>query len=82
MTLYKTSNIRLMYFLLPKPFLSSGLFCSYKLHESHYQFTACILVDSATVICWTSPFVILGVSDLFYSFYSIFIKENSCQQTM
>ena len=27
-------------------------------------FTHCILVDSSTVIYWTSPFVILGVSDL------------------
>ena len=25
--------------------------------------THCILVDSPTVICWTSPFVILGVSE-------------------
>ena len=34
--------------------------------------THCILVDSSTVKCWTSPFVILGVSGLFCSFYSIF----------
>ena len=27
--------------------------------------TNCILVDSSTVICRTSPFVILGVSDFF-----------------
>ena len=27
--------------------------------------THCILVDSYTVICWMSPFVILGVSGLF-----------------
>ena len=26
--------------------------------------TYCILVDSSTVICWISLFVILGVSDL------------------
>ena len=34
--------------------------------------THCILVDSPTVICWTSPFVILGVSGLFCSFHSYF----------
>ena len=34
--------------------------------------THCILVDSSTLICWTSPFVILGVSDLLCRFYSIF----------
>ena len=33
--------------------------------------THCILVDSSTVICWASPFVILGVSDLFCRFYFI-----------
>ena len=41
--------------------------CMYFLGLTH-----CILVDSSTVICWTSPFVILGVSDLFCCFYSIF----------
>ena len=30
-------------------------------------FTHCILVDSSTYICWTSPFVILGVFCCFYS---------------
>ena len=34
--------------------------------------THCIQVDSSIVICLTSPFVILGVSGLFYHFYSIF----------
>ena len=29
-------------------------------------------MDSSTVICWTSPFVILGVSGLICRFYSIF----------
>ena len=42
--------------------------------------THCILVDSSTVICWTSPFVILGVSGLFFCFYSIF-DGKSCNQT-
>ena len=32
----------------------------------------CILVDSSTVICGMSPFVILGVSGLFSGFFSIF----------
>ena len=39
--------------------------------------TNCILVDSSTVICWTSPFVILGVLGLFCCFYSIF-DEKLC----
>ena len=34
--------------------------------------TPCILVGSSTVICWMSPLVILGVSGLFFHFYSIF----------
>ena len=33
--------------------------------------THCILVDASTVICWTSSFVILGVSGLFCSLCSI-----------
>ena len=37
--------------------------------------THCVLVDSSTVICWTRPFVILGVSGLFFRFYS-FLMEN------
>ena len=39
--------------------------------------THCILVDSSTIICWASPFVILRVSDLFCCFYSIF-DGKSC----
>ena len=34
------------------------------------------LVDSSTVICWTNPFVILGVSGLFCHFYSIFDRKS------
>ena len=34
--------------------------------------THCIPVDSSTVICWMSPFVILWVSGLLCHFYSIF----------
>ena len=29
--------------------------------------THCILADSSTIICWTGPFVILGVLGLFLS---------------
>ena len=36
-------------------------------------FTHCILVDSSTYICWTSPFVILGV---FFRFYSILLANT------
>ena len=32
-----------------------------------YSLTHCILVDSSTVICWTSPFVIFYFVALFYS---------------
>ena len=34
--------------------------------------TRCILIDSSTAICSTSPFVILGLSSLFCRFYSVF----------
>ena len=33
-------------------------------------------MDSSTVLFWTSPFVILGVSGLFCCFYSIFEANN------
>ena len=39
--------------------------------------TNCIPVDYSTVICWTSPFVILGVLGLFCHFYYIF-DGKSC----
>ena len=39
--------------------------------------TCCILVDSATVICWKSPVVIVGALDLVCPFYSIF-DGKSC----
>ena len=42
-----------------------------------YTLTHCTLVDSSTDICWTSPFVILGVWDLFWCFNSIF-DGKSC----
>ena len=39
------------------------------------QLSHCILVESSIVICWRSPFVVLGVLGLFCRFYSIF-DEN------
>ena len=39
--------------------------------------THCILVDSSTVICWTSQFDILGVPGQFCHSYSIF-DGKSC----
>ena len=39
--------------------------------------THCILVNSSTVICGKSPFVILGVNSLFSRFISIF-DGKSC----
>ena len=39
--------------------------------------THCIQVDSSMVLCWTSPYVILGVLGLFCYFYSIF-HGKSC----
>ena len=39
--------------------------------------THCILADSSTAICWTSPIVILGMLGLFCRFYSIF-DGKSC----
>ena len=32
----------------------------------------CIMVDASTAICWTSSFVLLGLSRLFCHIYSIF----------
>ena len=37
----------------------------------------CIWIDSSTVVCWTHPFLILGVSGLFCHFYSIF--DGKCR---
>ena len=37
-------------------------------------------MDSSTVLCWTSPFVILGVSGQFYHFYSIFMENPASKQ--
>ena len=50
---------------------------------SNYPFslTHCILVDSSAVICWTSPYVILGVSCLFGRFYSILMENPVSKQS-
>ena len=42
-----------------KTFISRDNFSSWV--QKSKTFTHCILVDSSTYICWTSPFVILGV---------------------
>ena len=47
--------------------------CSYRL--KNVSLTHCILVGSSTVIYWTSPYVILGVSDLLCRF-RLFIMKN------
>ena len=46
-----------------------------------FQKLSMVLVDSSTVIYLTSPFVIFGVSDLFFRFYSI-SEGKSCKQTV
>ena len=49
-----------------------GLTDIYGSRCTHLPCTHCILVSSSTVICWASPFVILGMLSLIYRFYSIF----------
>ena len=39
------------------------------------QLTNCILVDSSTVVCWISPFVILRVSVYFVAFILFFMEK-------
>ena len=53
-----------------KIFIFKRLFSSWVWKSK--TFTYCTLVDSSTDICWTSPFVILGMPDLFCRFYSNF----------
>ena len=38
--------------------------------------TGCMLVDSSTLIFWTSPLVILGASGLFRQFYSYNVDSD------
>ena len=47
--------------------------------EYPYTLTHCILVDSSTVVCWTSSFVIFGVSGLFCHFHKVFDGNSSSQ---
>ena len=49
----------------------------FKFNDKAFSLTHCILMDSLTVICWTSSFVTLGVSGLFRHFYSV-LDEKSC----
>ena len=46
-------------------------------HNKSHDLTQCILVDSSTVTCWMSPFVILGVTGLFCCFHCI-VDGKSC----
>ena len=43
-------------------------------HKSKNDQAALQLVDFSTVTCWMSPFVILGVSELFCSFKYILME--------
>ena len=45
--------------------------------QAYAILTSCILVDSLTVVCWTSPFVILSVHCLLCRFNSI-LDGKSC----
>ena len=36
-----------------------------------------LLMDSSTVICWTSPFAILGMPGLFFYASILFLMENN-----
>ena len=54
--------------------MQNGIFFIYFFSKTmELQLIHCILVDSSTVISWTSPFAILRVSGLFCHFYSIFL---------
>ena len=44
-----------------------------------FPLTHYIPVDSSTVICWTSLFVILAVSGLFFSFIALLMENVSKQ---
>ena len=48
-------------------------FVHFYLYNHRIGFAHCILVESSTVICWTSSFVILGVPGLFCRCYYIFL---------
>ena len=47
--------------------------------SNKWVYRHCILVVSSTVICWTSPLVILGVSGLVCCLYSIFDGKPVCK---
>ena len=61
-----------------RPLMPSGPFCI-KFWRGPLL-THCIMLDSSTVTCWTSPFVILGVSGQFCRFYSIFDGKSFSKQ--
>ena len=47
----------------------------------YIDLTYCILVDPADVICWKSPFFILGVSGLLCCFYSTSMENPVSKQS-
>ena len=73
-----------LHIVLPFFFIKGNKFCDslfasmydIAFYERNQLLTQCILVNSSTVICGTSPFVILGVLGLFGCFYSYFFMEN------
>ena len=56
--------------------------CLSSFYRSYFftMFTHCKLVGTSTFICWTSPFVILGVSGILCRFYSIFVENPITKQ--
>ena len=44
--------------------------------DATVQLTHSLLVDSSSVIWWTSPFVILGVFGLYFVAFILFLMEN------
>ena len=53
---------------------------SYDSQEHILSFNPLYMVDSSTVVCLTSPFVILGVSGLLCRFYSILMENPVSKQ--
>ena len=49
--------------------------CEHRLISNMCSVNPLYIGRSSIVICWTSSFVILGVSDLFCHFYSIFDEK-------
>ena len=56
----------------PVPLNKTEMIIYANLLLSFIPLTYCILVDSFTIICWKSPFIILVIPGLNCCFYSIF----------